>query len=54
MKIAAVLAFLDSIAPSSYQELYDNAGLLTGDPDWECTGMLCTLDATEDVIREAI
>jgi dinuclear metal center YbgI/SA1388 family protein len=54
MKIAAVIAYLESIAPSSYQEHYDNAGLLTGDPDWECTGMLCTLDATEEVIGEAI
>lgn len=54
MKIAAVIAYLDSIAPSSYQESYDNARLLTGDPDWECTGMLCTLDATEAVIQEAV
>src|SRR5215212_7283514 len=53
MKIAAVISYLESIAPSSYQEDYDNAGLLTGNPEWECTGVLCTLDATEDVIREA-
>lgn len=54
MKIAAVISYLESIAPSSYQESYDNAGLLTGDPDWECTGMLCTLDTTEQVIQEAV
>jgi dinuclear metal center YbgI/SA1388 family protein len=54
MKISAIIAYLESVAPSSYQEHYDNAGLLTGNPDWECTGMLCTLDSTEEVIQEAI
>src|SRR5215203_5493509 len=53
MKIADVVAHLESVAPSSYQENYDNAGLLTGDMNWKCTGILCTLDATEEVIREA-
>ncbi|MFN9590344.1 MAG: Nif3-like dinuclear metal center hexameric protein, partial [Bacteroidota bacterium] len=36
------------------QESYDNAGLITGQPDWSCQGVLCTLDATEEVILEAI
>lgn len=54
MKIADVLAYFETVAPFSYQENYDNAGLLTGDKDWECAGVLCTLDATEDVIHEAI
>ena len=54
MKIADVLACLETVAPFSYQENYDNAGLLTGDVNWQCTGILCTLDATEEVIREAV
>jgi dinuclear metal center YbgI/SA1388 family protein len=54
MQIAAVLAHLESIAPLSYQEKYDNAGLLTGNGSWECTGALVTLDATEAVVEEAI
>src|ERR1700754_1719240 len=54
MKIAAIIQHLESIAPPSLQESYDNAGLLTGDAAWECTGALCTLDATEEVIKEAI
>ncbi len=49
MQIAAVLAHLESIAPLSYQEKYDNAGLLTGSGSWECSGVLVTLDATEAV-----
>jgi dinuclear metal center YbgI/SA1388 family protein len=54
MHIAAIIAHLEAIAPPSLQEGYDNAGLLTGDAGWECTGALCTLDATEEVVREAI
>jgi len=53
MKIAEVTQLLEKIAPLSYQENYDNAGLLTGDASVTCTGILCTLDATEAVIHEA-
>lgn len=54
MQIAGIIQFLESIAPPSLQETYDNAGLLTGSPGWECTGAVCALDATEEVINEAI
>ena len=54
MQIAAILAHLESLAPLAYQEKYDNAGLLTGSGDWECTGVLTTLDVTEAVVQEAI
>ncbi|MBP6432796.1 MAG: Nif3-like dinuclear metal center hexameric protein [Ferruginibacter sp.] len=54
MKIAEVINYLETIAPSSLQETYDNAGLITGSANWECTGAICTLDATEDVVKEAI
>jgi dinuclear metal center YbgI/SA1388 family protein len=54
MKIADVITFLESLAHPSLQEHYDNAGLLTGDSSWECKGILCTLDATEMVVKEAI
>ena len=53
MQIATILTFLESIAPPAFQESYDNAGLITGSRDWECTGVLTTLDATEAVIEEA-
>jgi dinuclear metal center YbgI/SA1388 family protein len=36
------------------QEHYDNAGLITGDRNWDCKGIICSLDATEEVIKEAI
>jgi dinuclear metal center YbgI/SA1388 family protein len=54
MKIKEVTSFLESLAPVSLQESYDNAGLLTGDENAECTGTLISLDATEEVIKEAI
>jgi dinuclear metal center YbgI/SA1388 family protein len=54
MQIAEIIALLESVAPPSLQEHYDNAGLLTGNAGWTCTGALCTLDATEEVIKEAI
>jgi dinuclear metal center YbgI/SA1388 family protein len=54
MKIHDIAFFLESIAPLSLQENYDNAGLITGSPDWECTGVITALDATEEVVREAI
>ena len=53
MKIDAITSFLDSIAHPSLQESYDNAGLITGNQNWECTGVLVSLDATEEIIAEA-
>jgi dinuclear metal center YbgI/SA1388 family protein len=54
MTITDVTQYLESIAPLDLQEDYDNAGLLTGDPEWECRGILCTLDVTANVIAEAV
>ncbi len=54
MKIQEIISFLETIAPASLQESYDNAGLLTGNADWNCSGIISTLDATEAVVMEAI
>lgn len=54
MKIKAIISFLESLAPPSLQESYDNAGLIVGNADVECSGILCSLDTTEEVVREAI
>jgi len=45
---------LEAFAPLSYQESYDNCGLLTGDRHAVVTGVLVTLDCTEAVVDEAI
>lgn len=45
---------LESLAPLAYQEEYDNAGLLVGNPQSEVTGIIVSLDCTEEVIDEAL
>ncbi len=54
MKINEIIKYLESIAPLSFQENYDNSGLLTGSSVEICTGILTTLDVTEAVIEEAL
>lgn len=54
MNISEIIAVLEELAPPVYQETYDNCGLLTGNASWQCTGILCTLDATEPIVQEAI
>lgn len=52
--IAQLTQYLESIAPLSYQEGYDNAGLIVGNPHTPIKGVLLCLDSTEAVIEEAI
>jgi dinuclear metal center YbgI/SA1388 family protein len=52
--IQQIILQLEILAPPAYQESYDNAGLITGRPEWELTGALIGLDATEDLVAEAI
>lgn len=54
MKIKDIASYLESIAPVSLQENYDNAGLIIGNPDDEVTGVLVTIDSVEETIEEAI
>ncbi|MEZ4984319.1 MAG: Nif3-like dinuclear metal center hexameric protein [Saprospiraceae bacterium] len=52
--IRDIISHLESIAPPAYQESYDNAGLIVGQADRACTGVITCLDATEAVVEEAI
>ena len=54
MKIQDITNFLETVAPPGLQENYDNAGLLTGCGTWGCSGIITTLDATEEVVHQAI
>ncbi|KAB2808098.1 Nif3-like dinuclear metal center hexameric protein [Phaeocystidibacter luteus] len=54
MRIADIISHLEGIAPNAYQESYDNSGLLVGNANDECTGVVVSLDATEAVIEEAV
>jgi dinuclear metal center YbgI/SA1388 family protein len=54
MKIKEIIQFLETIAPPAYQENYDNAGLIVGNPDTDVTGILTCLDSLESIVDEAI
>ncbi len=54
MKLNALTSHLESLAPPAYQESYDNAGLIVGNPEWEIKKALLCIDSTEDVVKEAI
>lgn len=52
--IKDVCSYLESLAPRSYQENYDNSGLIVGNPHAAVTGVLITLDCLENIIDEAV
>lgn len=54
VKIKEVTTYLESLAPPAYQESYDNSGLITGDSGDDVSGLLVTLDCTEEVVQEAV
>ena len=54
MQISEVVSCLEAFAPLALQESYDNAGLIVGNASSECTGILVSLDVTEEVIAEAV
>lgn len=54
MKIQEVIQLIEDLAPLSYQESYDNSGLIVGNYKDDVTGVLICLDSTEEVVDEAI
>jgi len=54
MQIKEIISVLAQFAPVALQEDYDNAGLITGSGDWDCTGIIVSLDATETIVNEAV
>jgi dinuclear metal center YbgI/SA1388 family protein len=54
MKIKDITDYLETIAPLPYQENYDNSGLIVGNKHAPVKKALITLDATEEIIDEAI
>jgi len=53
MTIGSIINFLETLAPPSLQESYDNSGLIIGSAQVQCTGILISLDVTEAVVEEA-
>lgn len=54
MIIGEIIQHLETFAPPSLQESYDNAGLIVGESAAECTGIITCLDSSEAVIEEAM
>jgi dinuclear metal center YbgI/SA1388 family protein len=54
MKLKELTSYIESIVPLAFQEDYDNAGLIVGNPEMDLTGAVITVDVTEDIIDEAI
>jgi dinuclear metal center YbgI/SA1388 family protein len=54
MTIGDIINMLETFAPPTLQESYDNSGLLTGRRSDACTGVLISLDVTDAVLAEAV
>lgn len=54
MTIGEFVRRLNQLFPLALQEDYDNSGLLTGNPSAEISGVLISLDCTEEIVQEAI
>src|SRR4051812_45833497 len=53
MKIQELISVIEKFAAPELQEDYDNAGLIIGNSFGDCSGVLCTLDVTPEVVNEA-
>lgn len=54
MLVKDITSLIEQFAPLSYQESYDNAGLITGSPSMTVNGILLSLDCMEATVEEAI
>ena len=54
MILQDVINYLEELAPPSYQESYDNGGLIIGDASCAFTKAIICLDSTEEVVDEAV
>ena len=54
MILQDIINIIESVAPLSYQESWDNSGLQVGNRNAEIKAALLTVDVTESVVNEAI
>lgn len=54
VKCVDIINIMEELAPIKLAEAWDNPGLLAGNPEAEVKKILVALDATEEVINEAI
>lgn len=53
MRIKDIISKVETLAPAELAEEWDNVGLMVGDLNAECTGVMLALDLTCDVIGQA-
>jgi dinuclear metal center YbgI/SA1388 family protein len=54
MRIKDLEEIFENFAPNSFQESYDNSGLIIGNKEEEIKNILISLDVTEEIVNEAI
>lgn len=54
MKLRTIIESLERLSPSSFAESWDNVGLLAGRMDKEVNKLCIALDATDEVVDEAV
>ena len=52
--VQQVITLMEQLAPHSYAESWDNVGLMVGDRNVVVTGVVTTLDVTEETVEYAI
>lgn len=53
VKLNDIISYLNEIAPSTLQEVYDNSGLILGNPEASISGILVCLDADYSAVKKA-
>ncbi|MDR2036681.1 MAG: Nif3-like dinuclear metal center hexameric protein [Bacteroidales bacterium] len=54
MSVRDICSYIEEFAPLSYQEPWDNCGLILGSPEQPVQQVLLTIDVTEAVVAEAV
>lgn len=54
MKVRDITSVIESFAPLSIQESWDNSGLIIGSPEQEARGVLLGFDCTPELVDEAV
>ena len=54
MKVREITSVIESFAPLSIQESWDNSGLIIGSPEQEVHGVLLGFDCTAELVDEAV
>ena len=52
--VQQIITVMEQLAPRSYAESWDNVGLMVGDRNAVVTGVVTTLDVTEEAVEYAI